>query len=40
MLKKSVIAGEIGIFVSVIAVSLWMQKSSIGVLMMSFFGME
>jgi len=40
MLKKSVIVGAIGIFVSVIAVSLWMQKSSIGVLMMSLFGME
>jgi GTP-sensing pleiotropic transcriptional regulator CodY len=40
MLKKSVIAGAIGIFVSVIAVSLWVQKSSIGVLMMSLFGME
>jgi len=39
MLKKSVIAGTIAIFVSVVAVSLWMQKSSIGVLMMSLFGM-
>jgi hypothetical protein len=40
MLKKSVIAGTIAIVVSVIAVSLLMQKSSIGVFMMSLFGIE
>ena len=40
MIKKSVITGTIAIFVCIIALSLWVNKSSLGVSVMSLFGVK
>jgi len=37
MIKKSIIAGSIAMFVAVIAISLWSHKSAIGVWFMRLF---